>query len=210
MDEAEVGFLKRSMRKEVLDRRNGIAPEDRAARSRAICERIFDAARDEAMSSFGRSTGLRVAVFSSMGSEVSLSRFEELALEEGMRLCFPAMLKIEENSHPAMAFFEVPPKIALLKEAPFLAHPARAFSREEVVACGVTPLRDTEIDFALIPLVAFDDQGGRLGYGGGNYDAFLKARRVGVCAVGVAFEEQRVGKVPREDHDLSVDWVACG
>jgi 5-formyltetrahydrofolate cyclo-ligase len=210
MDEAEVGFLKSSMRKEVLDRRNGIAPEDRAARSRAICERIFDAARDEAMSSFGRLAGLRVAVFSSIGSEVSLSRFEELALEEDMRLCFPAMLKIEEISRPAMAFFEVPPKIALLKEAPFLAHPARAFSREEVMACGVTPLQGTEIDFALIPLVAFDDQGGRLGYGGGNYDTFLRARRVGVCAVGVAFEEQRVGKVPREDHDLPVDWVAFG
>ncbi len=210
MVEAEVGFLKSAMRKEVLSRRNGIAPEERAARSQVICERVFEAACDEAISAFGKLADLRVAVFSSMATEVSLSRFEELALEEDMRLCFPALIKKEDSPRPVMAFFEVPSKIALLKEAPFLAHPARAFSREEVVACGVTPLRDIEIDFALVPLVAFDDQGGRLGYGGGNYDAFLRTRRAGVRAVGVAFEEQRVEKVPREDHDLSVDRVVFG
>ncbi len=62
------------------------------------------------------------------------------------------------------------------------------------------------IDVALIPGVAFDAAGRRLGRGRGYYDRFLRqlprARRVGVC-----FPFQRVAEVPAEPHDVSVDEV---
>ena len=59
----------------------------------------------------------------------------------------------------------------------------------------------------VVPLVAFDGQGGRLGYGGGNYDKFLPRLQDATLVVGVGFEEQRVDEVPREAHDLTLPHI---
>jgi 5-formyltetrahydrofolate cyclo-ligase len=64
-------------------------------------------------------------------------------------------------------------------------------------------------DVLLVPLLFFDRQGYRLGYGAGFYDrtlAGLRATRV-VLAVGVAFAAQEVPAVPHEAHDERLDWV---
>jgi 5-formyltetrahydrofolate cyclo-ligase len=61
----------------------------------------------------------------------------------------------------------------------------------------------------LVPLLAFDRAGYRLGYGGGFYDrtiAGLRASRE-VLAVGVALAAQEVSAVPRDDTDEPLDWV---
>jgi len=63
-------------------------------------------------------------------------------------------------------------------------------------------------DVLLVPLLAFDAAGYRLGYGGGYYDRTLAALRPkGAVAVGVAFSGQQVAAVPHEDHDERLDWV---
>ncbi len=61
-----------------------------------------------------------------------------------------------------------------------------------------------------VPLLAFDDAGYRLGYGGGFYDRTIaKLRRAGdVVPVGLAFSAQRVDTVPRDAFDEPLDWVA--
>ena len=61
-----------------------------------------------------------------------------------------------------------------------------------------------EIDFILVPGVAFDASGGRLGYGGGFYDRLLGHARPGVPKVAGAFSLQVVAAVPVEDHDCRV------
>jgi 5,10-methenyltetrahydrofolate synthetase len=63
-----------------------------------------------------------------------------------------------------------------------------------------------EGDTILVPGVAFDRRGGRLGRGGGFYDRFL-AQWPDVRRVGIAFSEQLVAAVPREIHDVPVDAV---
>lgn len=61
----------------------------------------------------------------------------------------------------------------------------------------------------LVPLLAFDRQGVRLGYGGGFYDRTLAALRADgpVVAVGVAYAGQEVEALPAEPHDERLDWV---
>lgn len=61
----------------------------------------------------------------------------------------------------------------------------------------------------LMPLLAFDLRGGRLGYGGGYYDRTLRALRATapVLAVGLAFDEQGVDGVPCLDYDERLDRV---
>jgi len=66
-----------------------------------------------------------------------------------------------------------------------------------------------EPDILLVPLLAFDGAGFRLGYGGGYYDCTLRRLRglKPIVAVGIACEEQRVERVPHFDYDERLDWV---
>ena len=68
---------------------------------------------------------------------------------------------------------------------------------------------DVEPNIVLAPLLAFDDTGGRLGYGGGFYDRTLRALRSAgrVIAVGVCYQAQRVAEVPSDDNDEMLDWI---
>ena len=60
-----------------------------------------------------------------------------------------------------------------------------------------------------MPLLAFDGQGTRLGYGGGYYDRTLAALRAAgaVRAIGIAYAGQEVPKVPHGPHDQRLDAV---
>ena len=66
-----------------------------------------------------------------------------------------------------------------------------------------------EPEVLLVPLVAFDDQGHRLGYGGGFYDRTLNALRARrtVHAYGFAYEGQRVPELPLGGNDARLDAV---
>ena len=54
----------------------------------------------------------------------------------------------------------------------------------------------------VVPLVAFDRTGARLGYGGGCYDLYLSTLSASCQIIGTAFDEQRVEHVPTDAHDL--------
>jgi len=64
-------------------------------------------------------------------------------------------------------------------------------------------------DVLIVPLLAFDRDGHRLGWGAGFYDRTLAGLRAArrVTAIGVAFAAQEVARVPRGPHDQPLDWV---
>ena len=66
----------------------------------------------------------------------------------------------------------------------------------------------TRFDVVLVPGLAFDLDGGRLGRGAGFYDRFLAAVSPNARLIGVAFDEQIVEKTPRDAFDLPVDALA--
>ncbi len=61
----------------------------------------------------------------------------------------------------------------------------------------------------LVPLLAFDEDGYRLGYGGGYYDRSLRALREtgSVLAVGLSYEGQEIARIPHEATDEKLDWI---
>jgi 5-formyltetrahydrofolate cyclo-ligase len=63
------------------------------------------------------------------------------------------------------------------------------------------------VDAVILPAVAFDERGMRLGYGGGYYDRLLPLLRPGCVRIGIVFEEQVLPEIPAEDHDACVDIV---
>ena len=62
-----------------------------------------------------------------------------------------------------------------------------------------------EPDLLLVPLLAFNEAGHRLGYGGGFYDRTIAA--LGVPAFGVAFAEQQMSSLPVEAHDMALTGI---
>jgi 5-formyltetrahydrofolate cyclo-ligase len=64
-------------------------------------------------------------------------------------------------------------------------------------------------DLLIVPLLAFDQRGFRLGYGGGFYDRTLVAirARAGCRAIGLAFAAQEVAQVPTGPHDAPLDLI---
>jgi 5-formyltetrahydrofolate cyclo-ligase len=68
---------------------------------------------------------------------------------------------------------------------------------------------EVDPDVLLVPLLAFDGAGNRLGYGAGYYDrtiASLKTRKA-IVTIGLAFDIQRIDAVPHSGYDEPLDWV---
>lgn len=69
---------------------------------------------------------------------------------------------------------------------------------------------ESNLDVVLLPLLAFDERGYRIGYGGGFYDRFLQrlsVRGVTPCRIGLSFLLQKVDAVPAESWDEPLDGV---
>lgn len=64
-----------------------------------------------------------------------------------------------------------------------------------------------EPDIVLMPLLGFDAQGTRLGYGGGYYDRTLAGMRKKPRLIGLAFAAQELDAIPREAHDIPLDAI---
>ena len=74
------------------------------------------------------------------------------------------------------------------------------------------PLEQAKVtapDIVLVPLLAFDQQGYRIGYGGGFYDRSLAKLRSSkqIISIGLAFDEQLIDAVPHLDYDERLDWM---
>ena len=64
-------------------------------------------------------------------------------------------------------------------------------------------------DILLIPLVAFDKNLNRLGYGGGYYDRFIEklSRKKNIIKIGLALSCQKIKKIPINKHDQKLDFI---
>lgn len=117
------------------------------------------------------------------------------------------MLALAERGHPLCL------PVMVGKGLPLRFHRWHPGDAMRVHAFGVTePSADAEVltpSVLLVPLLAFDARGYRLGYGGGYYDRTLRALRLAgpVLAVGIAYAGQEVAVVPHGPHDERLDAV---
>lgn len=221
---------KASLRNEVLVRRNAVPREDREKKSTLVCDRLFDHVLDALASTEAKSfepeeafplKGKKIAVYSSMKSEVSLDAFIRKAYQQGAHIYFPCMTKKEYDDDriscrdlsSSMVFREIPEDHytrhheGAVGTIPFMDSPMKSYFLDDP-SLDIFPVLDGhDIDIVAVPLVAFDDGLNRLGYGGGNYDEFLAGIPESACVVGVAFTEQQVEKVPMEKHDRALPHV---
>jgi 5-formyltetrahydrofolate cyclo-ligase len=133
-----------------------------------------------------------ISSYVARGSELDPAPLEHALLKVGHSLCLPVVLA---KGYP-LAFRRYQPGDVL--------EPGGFGIPEPLV--GVAVVNPTVI---LVPLLGFDRQGGRLGYGGGFYDrsVALLRRESAVLAIGIGYAAQEMAELPTGRTDAKLDWV---
>lgn len=188
---------KTELRRTVIARRNALDLDVRAAKSAVVCARLV-----ELMDRLGAAAPHTVAVYAAMGSEVDPVAFAAAAAKRDWRVAYPCMFSASDPAARGQRMCMRAVAVGDAPAAPFIARPTRAIAAADIDS-GRFPIVPAEaLDMIVVPLVAFDRTGARLGYGGGCYDRYLPALRPDCHIIGIAFEEQRVDHVPTDAHDL--------
>lgn len=193
---------KDELRRAVIARRDAIGLDARAAKSAAICARLV-----ELLERSDSATPRTVAVYAAMGSEADSAAFAAAAAKRGWRVAYPCMLSATDAVACGQRMCMRVAAAGDTPAAPFIAHPTRAFAATDIDS-GRFPIVPAEaLDMIVVPLVAFDRAGARLGYGGGCYDRYLPMLSPACQIIGIAFDEQRVDHVPTDVHDLPLPHI---
>lgn len=193
---------KTELRRAVIARRNAIDLDVRAAKSAVVCARLV-----ELMESSGTAGQRTVAVYAAMGSEVDPAAFAAAAVKRGWRVAYPCMFSTTDVMACGQRMCMRAVSAGDASEAPFIAHPTRAFAATDVDSDHFPIVPAKALDMIIVPLVAFDRAGARLGYGGGCYDRYLPMLSPACQITGIAFDEQRVEHVPTDAHDLPLPHI---
>jgi 5-formyltetrahydrofolate cyclo-ligase len=178
---------KTSIRKEMTLLREGLGADLIRVKSREITRKLLDLAEFKASQN--------ILFFLSLPREVQTDEMIQTALDLGKKVHVPLVdaehrrLNISEISGLDIEFEEkrfgiLEPGVAHLKIVP-----------PEI------------LDFVLVPGLAFDRKGGRVGYGAGYYDRFLKEVEGHAVRVGVAYDFQVLDMIPQTQFDVPVQKI---
>lgn len=171
------------LRKIMLDRRNKLSDEEITAKSKKIMDFVFS------LEQFSKAK--TVMFYVDAKNEVRTKEAIMKALKLNKRVVVPKVYK-----HQVLKAIQIKGLDELCLGTFGILEPVhdqQAFPRD--------------IDLVLVPGVAFDEDGYRLGYGGGYYDNFLPQLRANVKKVAIAFDIQVLKTVPSEKHDVRMDFI---
>ncbi len=176
---------KQSLRNELLEKRALLDERKRSSASLSVQKRFIESVEYK--------EAKRLALYAGCSGEVMTDALIDEAVAEGKDVFLP---KVVCNKDAQIIFL-------------------RARGTEELVAgpygipepgdAGLEPAKLELFDCIVVPGIAFDAKGARLGYGKGYYDRALAAASGTI--VGLAFEFQLVEEVPTEPHDVRADLV---
>lgn len=201
-DAAGGGEGKAELRRRILAWRDALPPEQVSSWSAAIAMRLFN------LPAFRQAR--TVLFYLSFRNEVATPPMIARALASGIRVCIPETVPAERRMIPRLI---APSPLWGMGEFPFSEFPFSDLPE----ALGLVPgpmglwqpdparcpaVVPEEIDLVLVPGVAFDRRGYRLGFGHGYYDRFLPGLPERVRRVGLAFSGQVVEAVPADPWDV--------
>ena len=175
---------KKILRKEIKEKLQALPKEIYEHRSYIIAQKVF---KDPLWQS-AHCIGITI----SSPPEVDTFQMIHKAWEEGKRIVIPKCLPKERK----MDF----------------RHLERFDQLESVYSGLLEPIESetnlvepNDIDLLIVPGIAFDSEGFRMGFGGGYYDRFLQSFKGNT--VSLAFTDQIVSNLPKEDHDIPVEKI---
>ena len=183
----EIKAKKTEIRRSGFARRNALPKEERAEKSAAIMERLFD---------FANFLEARIVLFyMSYGSEVDTEPMIRKALEVEKTVALPLVDTRKKQIFPFR-----------IEDLDRDVRPGYRGIREPIPQrCKQIPVE--YINLAIIPGIAFDERGGRIGHGVGVYDRFIPKLDITTRKVALAFECQIVAQIPMEPHDRYTDII---
>ncbi len=140
---------------------------------------------------YGFVDGALIAGFYPRSDEINILPLLESLSKQGAKLCLP---RINEDNNIDFHEYEIGEKLIA---APFgLLEP----DESRAVVCP---------DIILVPLLAFDSKGNRIGYGKGHYDKAISklALNQKTTLIGIAFDEQEFDEIPAEAHDQKLNYL---
>jgi len=182
---SELIIKKQELRKYFLDKRKNIS-NDYAQNISNKITKYFNCIID----SYNISV---VAGFHPFRNEINTLPLLKVFISNGYKTCLP-VTPLEDK---ILQFREWTPKINLVKGKYGILEPNQD--------CNTI-----EPDMLLVPLLAYDELGHRLGYGGGYYDQTLKklmSTKKSITCIGVAFKIQRFKKLPIDSFDIPLDAI---
>lgn len=147
----------------------------------------------EMLSALGMAGERTLAIYKALGAELDPRPLGDILARQGWWLALPGV----EDPEGPLVFRSWKPGERLAPDLSGLPAP-------------LTTAPQVRPDLILVPLLAFDRGGGRLGQGGGHYDrtlADLRAAGLAPPAVGLAYSGQEVARLPREPHDQLLDGI---
>ena len=173
---------KRALRASIRRRRCAVEPESRERSAEAVAARLVDTMEWRSAS--------RVALYSALPDELPTGPLHQAARVRGLPVLWPRILGERLEFALCEEGVLVPGRFGVL------APPARC------PACGLV-----QGDLVIVPALAFDASGRRLGRGGGYYDRVLADLPARASSVAIGYDFQQVDAVPAEDHDVAVSMV---
>ena len=186
-----MSLTKQWQRQQALAQRNAL--QDREQASLSICQRIFGLAAYQQAST--------IMWYLDCRSEVQTRQAVMQALDSDKRIIIP-FCTVDREGNPELGLWWLQEYSELhVGTWGILEPPTTRWQEADKL------VRADELDLILVPGVAFDKLGGRLGYGAGYYDRLLALVKPAAHLVGICFEAQLCAAVQREVHDIGMHSV---
>ncbi len=175
---------KKELRTTIRNLRKSITPTYRQQAEQQVADKLFATIKQ-----LSPTQTANIGIYLAFGSELNLDAFTNQAIAQGFSLFAPYITKNSRLLH-------------------FTTYPN--LNTHHTDHHGIMQYEDqlyelAKLDFLIMPLVGIDQQGYRLGQGGGYYDTTLNHKDDKTILIGVGFDCQLVEQVPRENHDMPVN-----
>lgn len=179
---------KQALRQRIIAARDELTPTLQARLSKEIVRQLCSLVSYRAART--------VLGYLNFGSELQSELWVRQAVRDGKQVLLPRVNKASRH----LELFEV-------KDLDHDVAPGAYAIREPLLERCRHVAAPGEIDLILLPGVAFDRGGGRLGYGGGYFDKLLAQLACRPVLVAGAFALQVIDEVPQESTDRKIDWL---
>lgn len=179
---------KARLRNYIRERQSGLTPDQTEDARQGLLRTLQDAPV--------LTHGTRLMAYSPMGNEADIGPFLHVWLAAKRPLFLP---KVNPDTGTL--------RVCRVSDMHYLRHGYKGIMEPYLPMCPTTT--PDVVDAILVPGVAFDFRGSRLGQGGGHYDRFLPTLRPGCIRIGVchAFQLLQSGIIPLEPHDQRMDYI---
>lgn len=178
---------KKVIRQEMLRKRSKLSMNEILEKSEDIAEILFN------LNQYGNSNF--IFSFISFKDEVNTHEIIKNSINNGKRIGVPVTIpKTRELLVSELMDFDKELELGYYN----ILAPKEEYTRI------VSP---EQVDLVLVPGVAFDRRGYRVGYGGGYYDRFFNKLKKGIIKIGLCYNMQILPQVPIDSYDIPVDYI---